>query len=133
MAWLPVGFVAVRNLTISAQWSAEDSANLGSVTDFGPFQVGASDGQTLTHAGLQVVAWLLQRLPELPPSDAAVGTSGGPSKPPAPRTYTVRAGDTLSKIAKQFYGDGGRYPEIQHANGIADPNKIYVGQVLTIP
>jgi nucleoid-associated protein YgaU len=45
----------------------------------------------------------------------------------------VVAGDTLSKIARDFYGDATRYPEILHANGIADPNKIYVGQVLTIP
>jgi nucleoid-associated protein YgaU len=133
IAWLPVGFVAIRNLPISAQWSAEDSANLGMATDFGPFQVEASGGQTLAHPGLQVVAWLLQRLPALPPADAAVTGPTAPEPPPAPRTYTVVAGDTLSTIAQDFYGDASRYPDIQHANGIADPNKIYVGQVLTIP
>jgi len=133
VAWLPVGFVAIRNLTISAQWSAEDSANLGITTDFGPFQVEASGGQTLAHPGLQVVAWLLQRLPALPPADAAVTAPTAPQPPPASRTYTVIAGDTLSKIARDFYGDASRFPDIQHANGIADRNKIYVGQILTIP
>jgi nucleoid-associated protein YgaU len=133
VAWLPVGFVAVRNLTISGSWSAEDSANLGQATDFGPFQVEAPGGQTLTHPGLQVVAWLLQQLPALPPADGAFSTPTEPRPTPAPRTYTVVAGDTLSKIARTFYGDARRFPEIQHANGIADPSKIYVGQILTIP
>ena len=44
-------------------------------------------------------------------------------------TYTVKKGDTLSAIAKQY---GTTYQEIAKANGIADPNKIYVGQTLKI-
>lgn len=49
--------------------------------------------------------------------------------------YTVVAGDTLSKIAQQWYGDGSKYPRIFEANRdqINDPNKIFVGQVLRIP
>jgi hypothetical protein len=50
-----------------------------------------------------------------------------------PTTYTVQPGDTLSKIARTVYGDGRKYPLIQKANDIADPSKIYVGQVLVIP
>lgn len=48
-------------------------------------------------------------------------------------TYTVKRGDTLSKIAREVYGDGTKYPVIQQANKIDDPSKIYVGQVLLIP
>ena len=48
-------------------------------------------------------------------------------------TYTVVAGDTLSKIAKKFYGDGNLFRIIAAANGIDDPNVISIGQVLVIP
>ena len=44
-------------------------------------------------------------------------------------TYTVKKGDTLSAIAKQY---GTTYQEIAKANNISDPNKIYAGQTLTI-
>ncbi len=49
--------------------------------------------------------------------------------------YTVVSGDTLSKIAKAQYGDAMKYPVIFEANKpmLADPDKIYVGQVLRIP
>ncbi|MBD5552384.1 MAG: BspA family leucine-rich repeat surface protein [Lachnospiraceae bacterium] len=48
--------------------------------------------------------------------------------------YTVVSGDTLWKIAKKFYGDGSFWQKIYMDNMsiIRDPNKIYVGQVLTI-
>jgi nucleoid-associated protein YgaU len=47
----------------------------------------------------------------------------------------VQAGDTLSKISKQFYGDANKYMEIFKANQdqLTDPNKIQVGQTLKIP
>lgn len=48
---------------------------------------------------------------------------------PAKKTYTVKAGDTLSGIASKF---GTTYQAIAAKNGISDPNKIYPGQVLTI-
>ncbi len=60
-----------------------------------------------------------------------------PPKPAAPeaKTYTVQPGDTLSKIAKQFYGNANAYMKIFDANKdkLSDPNKIQVGQVLRIP
>lgn len=51
------------------------------------------------------------------------------------KTYTVKSGDCLWKIAKQFYGNGAQYNKIFEANKdkISDPNLIYAGQVLTIP
>lgn len=54
---------------------------------------------------------------------------------PAPVFYTVRSGDTLSKISKSYYGDPMQYNTIFEANKpmLADPNKIYPGQTLRIP
>ena len=61
----------------------------------------------------------------------------GPEPGPEPEStfYTVKPGDTLSKIAKQFYGSSSKYPVIFEANKpmLTDPNKIYVGQNLRIP
>jgi nucleoid-associated protein YgaU len=49
--------------------------------------------------------------------------------------YEVKSGDTLSNIAKQFYGDANRYSAIFEANKpmLKDPDEIYPGQVLRIP
>jgi nucleoid-associated protein YgaU len=49
--------------------------------------------------------------------------------------YTVKAGDSLSKIAKVHYGDAMKYMAIFEANTpmLKDPNKIYPGQTLRIP
>jgi nucleoid-associated protein YgaU len=56
---------------------------------------------------------------------------------PAPEAtfYTVKSGDTLSKIAKDQYGNASKYPAIFEANRpmLLDPDKIYPGQVLRIP
>jgi nucleoid-associated protein YgaU len=49
------------------------------------------------------------------------------------QTYTVKAGDNLSKISKLFYGDPNQYRKIAQANNLADPDKIKVGQALRIP
>jgi LysM repeat protein len=58
---------------------------------------------------------------------AAGGTTG--------RTYTVKSGDTLSKIAKELYGDAGQWKKIHTANAdlIRDPDKIQPGWTLQIP
>jgi nucleoid-associated protein YgaU len=54
---------------------------------------------------------------------------------PESRYHRVVSGDTLSKIAKQYYDDAAKYPEIFEANQpmLKDPDKIYPGQVLRIP
>lgn len=52
-----------------------------------------------------------------------------PSTPSDGTTYTVKSGDTLSGIAAKF---GTTVAKLQSLNGISDPNKIYVGQVLKI-
>jgi hypothetical protein len=51
------------------------------------------------------------------------------------RTYTVKAGDSLSKIAKHEYGDAAQWHKIYEANKdtIKDPDLIYPGQTFTLP
>jgi nucleoid-associated protein YgaU len=53
----------------------------------------------------------------------------------APTTYTVKPGDTLSKIAKEHLGNPNAYMDIFNANKdqLEDPDKIKPGQVLRIP
>jgi LysM repeat protein len=60
----------------------------------------------------------------------AVGTAGAGG-----RTYTVKAGDTLSKIAKEHFGDATAYQKIFDANRdqLSDPDKIKPGQILKLP
>lgn len=48
-------------------------------------------------------------------------------------TYTVQEGDWLSKISARAYGDIMQFPKIAVANGIANPDLIFPGQVLKIP
>lgn len=54
---------------------------------------------------------------------------------PETKFYTVVSGDTLGKIAKEYYGNAMKYPEIFEANKpmLKDPDLIYPGQVLRIP
>jgi len=77
------------------------------------------DWRTDLNADIQVV-----------PQPVAVGTSGAGA-----RTYTVKAGDTLSKIAKETLGDANAYMKIFNANTdqLSDPDKIKPGQVLKLP
>jgi nucleoid-associated protein YgaU len=56
-----------------------------------------------------------------------------PSSSQSGQTYTVQAGDNLSKISKQFYGDPNKYQAIVRANQLENPDKIRPGQKLIIP
>lgn len=60
---------------------------------------------------------------------AIVNKKLGASHAPATQTYTVRSGDTLSGIAARY---GTTWQHLQQLNGLADPNRIYVGQVLKV-
>jgi nucleoid-associated protein YgaU len=61
--------------------------------------------------------------------------TGGASTSGEPRTYVVKKGDSLSKIAKQFYGDMKLWKKIFEANRdkISNPDLIRPGQKLVIP
>jgi nucleoid-associated protein YgaU len=66
-------------------------------------------------------------------TETVIEGGGGGSQPV--QTHTVVKGDTLSKIAKKYYGKASRYPKIFDANRdqLDDPDKIKPGQVLKIP
>jgi nucleoid-associated protein YgaU len=71
---------------------------------------------------------------------ADIQVTGGPAAgaagaAPAAKTYTVKAGDTLSKIAKEQLGNANAYMKIFEANKdkLRDPDTIKPGQVLNIP
>lgn len=63
------------------------------------------------------------------------GPAAAPAAPAAAKTYTVKPGDTLSGIAKQFLGNANAYMKIFELNKdqLSDPNKIKPGQVLKLP
>ena len=65
----------------------------------------------------------------------ATGGGASASAKAEPETYTVKPGDTLSKIAKEHLGDANAYMKIFNANKdqLQDPDKIKPGQVLKIP
>lgn len=62
---------------------------------------------------------------------AGASVSGGQNQ----RNYTVKPGDTLSSISREFYGDAGQYLKIFEANRdiLRNPNMISPGQKLVIP
>jgi hypothetical protein len=67
---ITTSFIAIKNLKIHANWDANDIEASKVAVDFGPFKVdpGIVD-MNLTHAGIQIIGWMLQRLPELPPNN----------------------------------------------------------------
>jgi len=64
-----------------------------------------------------------------------VSSGGSTTAPVGGQTYTVKSGDSLSKIAKHFYGDASKWKKIHAANAdkIPNPDLIHPGLQLTIP
>jgi nucleoid-associated protein YgaU len=79
--------------------------------------------------------WDQAKLVDPNTSDLTLNLTIDPSLAPKQQTYTVAAGDSLSKIAKHFYGNANDYTKIFEANRdkLSDPNAIKVGQELLIP
>lgn len=69
---------------------------------------------------------------QVPIAQAAAAAASGAS---GSRVYTTQAGDSLSKISKQFYGDPNQYMKIFEANRdeLSDPDKVKPGISLKIP
>ena len=69
--------------------------------------------------------------PGQPASSTGSAQPGATSR----RDYTIQSGDSLSKIAKRFYGNAGEWQKIYNANKdqIKDPDKIFPGQKIVIP
>jgi nucleoid-associated protein YgaU len=68
-------------------------------------------------------------------SDKASPGGPGTDAWDATQWHEVKSGETLSKIALQYYGDASLYPKIFEANRdvLKDPNRIKIGQRLRIP
>lgn len=68
-------------------------------------------------------------------SDGTEATQASTTAPAAdePTLYTVKRGDTLSKISREFYNDPEKYNVIMEYNNITDPTTLQIGQVLKIP
>jgi len=78
----------------------------------------------------------MEKAPKPNDAEEKKGFSIDPKKSGIVETYTVKAGDTLSKIAEKIYGDAAEYQKIHDANKDligADADNIKVGQELTIP
>ncbi len=79
--------------------------------------------------------WRNDVVADIKVTGAGSSAGGGTATATASKTYTVKAGDTLSKIAKQHLGDANAYMKIFEANRdqLSDPDLIKPGQVLKIP
>ena len=105
------------------------------------------DDRNLVLYGADGPAWSTKTETDAPPPEAEAEPAPAaeethaeeaaahpePEPEPAARTYTVESGDTLWAISERFYGDGSKYQIIADASGIANPDLIQPGQVLTIP
>jgi nucleoid-associated protein YgaU len=93
------------------------------------------DANKIWDAIKTIPDWQKEIEADIKVNPAAAQTSTGTAGPTSGRTYTVKAGDTLSKIAKEQLGDANAFNEIFNANRdqLTDPDKIKPGQVLKIP
>ena len=79
--------------------------------------------------------WRNEVVADIKVTGGGAAGGGGAAVATATRTYTVKAGDTLSAIAKEHLGNANAYMKIFEANRdqLSDPDKIKPGQVLKIP
>ncbi len=116
-------YIAAQNLPIQGLTVAYDSSNATvTVSGSAPDQQ-AKEKILLCCGNVQGVAHVNDEI-------NVAQTEAAPSD-----WYTVQSGDSLSKIAKQFYGDPNKYMLIFESNRpmLTDPDKIYPGQMLRIP
>lgn len=116
-------YMAVQNLPIENLTVAYDSAS-ATVT------VSGSAPDQVTREKIVLCCGNVQGVAKVNDQINVVAGAADESK-----WYEVKRGDTLSKIAKDFYGDANRYSAIFEANKpmLTDPDKIYPGQMLRIP
>jgi nucleoid-associated protein YgaU len=82
-----------------------------------------------------IPTWKNDIVADIKATGGGASTAGSTGTSGSAQTYTVKAGDTLSKIAKEHLGNAGAYMEIFNANKdqLSDPDKIQPGQVLKMP
>ncbi len=66
--------------------------------------------------------------PSYPDFEIQMTVTGGDDQ-----SYTIKAGDNLSKVSKLFYGTPNKYETIAQHNGISNPDHIQVGQAIKVP
>ena len=116
------GYIAAMNLKVDGL-SIEFDGGTGTVTVSGQVPDQATREKVVLCCGnVERVAQVSDLLTVVAPADES-------------KYYTVVKGDTLSKIAKEFYGNANKYPQIFEANRpmLTHPDKIYPGQLLRIP
>jgi nucleoid-associated protein YgaU len=94
------------------------------------------DANKIWDAIKTIPTWQQEVVADIRATGASTGTTQqGQPGTRSEKTYTVKSGDTLSKIAKETLGDSNAYNEIFNANRdiLSDPDKIKPGQVLKIP
>jgi LysM repeat protein len=97
--------------------------------DDGPAGAVATASPTPTPTATAVATTPPTSSPTATPTPSPTPTPT-PTPAPTPLTYTVRSGDTLSRIASQH---GTTVAAIVELNGITDPSRLRIGQVLLIP
>lgn len=102
-------------------------ASTGTGTLSPPARPTSTGGGTATVASIGAGATPAARVTAAPPTR--------PALPLLPRIHTVADGDTLSKIARRYYGNAERWPQILEANrsSIKDVNNLILGTTLKIP
>lgn len=118
----PVPGTDLRWCVTSIDWGVEDRRD---------------DGQRIrAYATVNLMEYVPVSLAVLlppPPSPAAAAAERAGPAPSGAGTYTVKRGDTLSVIAQHVLGNSARWHEIADLNGIRDPRRLQVGQVLRLP
>ncbi len=120
----------------SAQEVANKLLGLGveglSVTYNGSTDTATINGQVQSQADKEKIILIVGNVDHVAHVDDQMTVA---TPEPESKFYTVKSGDNLSKIAKEFYGDANQYPKIFEANKpmLKDPDEIFPGQVLRIP
>jgi nucleoid-associated protein YgaU len=125
---------SANNKTVTLTGSAPDLATKGAI--MAAFNALVDTDNTINQITIPQVSPAAGSGTFPPPMTSGSSLSTGPAASAgSTRTHQVVSGDTLSAIAKKYYGDASKYPRIFDANRdiLSDPDKIQVGQTLKIP
>jgi hypothetical protein len=97
LSWIPVAFVAIKDVSVKLTGGALDPAVTHSVTSFGPFSFDpGSSVSGLSNPGIAIVAWICSAQPVLPPqSDPSLPVS---SPPPSSASSTADAANQSAAV-----------------------------------
>ncbi len=118
--------IAQKTLGNGNRW--REIAKLNNITNARDIRVGQVLKLPITAPSEKPSIGPLPGTAQLPPPPLVPGVP-----PPLEYPYTVQSGDNLYSIAEKTLGDRSRWMDISIFNGITDPSKLRVGQVLRIP